>query len=123
MDPPRSRPLSWWPSSTAICCILALACSDEPLAPAGTFQQPDPHTVTLLSVLADPWVAGVVDGIAEPSLRIPFQDPTGDVASLGSVLERAHGLDLTPEDRLSAAILELSLVAAERLPFDARAPR
>lgn len=110
---PSSRPPPRGPVLLAACCLL-LGCSDGPAAPVEEAAPPDPRAIALGGFLDDPWIADVVDGIADPDLRIPFARFAGDVESLGLSLRRAQDQELTSDDRLLAAILELSLSAAER---------
>lgn len=113
MRTPSSRPPPRGPVLVAACCLL-LGCSDGPAAPVEEATPPDPRAIALGGFLDDPWITEVVDGIADPDLRIPFARFAGEVESLDRSLRLAQDQELTPEDRLLAAILELSLLAAER---------
>lgn len=97
-------------------CVSGLGCSDGPAAPVESAAPPDPRAVAVTGILGDPWISDVVDGIADPDLRSPFAQFAGDVESIGLALHRAQDQELTHEDRLAAAILELSLLAVESPP-------
>lgn len=73
----------------------------------------------VFTLLADPWLDDLIQAIEEPSLRRSFTECDGDVEALARQLQRAQAWEISPEDRLRAAILELSLTAADRSPPNA----